>query len=103
MSNDESTADALAIGREKANEILARRRIARARRADALSRHPSRLELQVRTSTAADQATTTVLQSAGFLVAAGDSWFDYPFCDVLKVLEDTYGYNVESAAHAGDP
>jgi hypothetical protein len=103
MLNEESTANALAIGREKADEILARRRIARARRADALSRHSSRLELQLRAMTDSDQVATTVFQSAGFLVAAGDSWFDYPFCDVLKVLEDNYGYNVESAAHAGDP
>ena len=43
------------------------------------------------------------LETAGFLVAAGDSWFDYPFYDVLKLLEDNYGYNVESAAQRGDP
>jgi hypothetical protein len=41
--------------------------------------------------------------SAGFLVAAGDSWFDYPFHDVLKILQDGYGYNVESTSHRGDP
>ena len=32
----------------------------------------------------------------------GDSWFDYPFYDVLKLLEDNHGYDVESAAHRGD-
>jgi hypothetical protein len=42
-------------------------------------------------------------QSAGFLAAAGDSWFDYPFHDVLKMLDDNYGYNIESTAHKGDP
>jgi hypothetical protein len=37
----------------------------------------------------------------GLLIAEGDSWFDYPFCDVLEVLEDR-GYEVESVAHKGD-
>lgn len=40
--------------------------------------------------------------SAGVLIAEGDSWFDYPFCDILKVVEDSYGYDVESVAHRGD-
>jgi hypothetical protein len=37
----------------------------------------------------------------GLLIAEGDSWFDYPFCDVLDVLEGQ-GYDVESVAHRGD-
>ena len=36
------------------------------------------------------------------LVAEGDSWFDYPWTDVLRILEDTYLYTVESVAHRGD-
>lgn len=40
--------------------------------------------------------------SPGILVAEGDSWFDYPFHDVLDELEDEYGYDVESVAHRGD-
>jgi lysophospholipase L1-like esterase len=40
--------------------------------------------------------------SAGVLVAEGDSWFDYPLTDVLRVLEDDHGYDVESVAHKGD-
>jgi len=39
---------------------------------------------------------------SGLLVAEGDSWFDYPFCDILDELEDTFGYEVESVAHKGD-
>jgi hypothetical protein len=54
------------------------------------------------TKTAEGQVSESVFESVGFLVAAGDSWFDYPICDVLKRLEDKYGYNVESAAQAGD-
>ena len=37
----------------------------------------------------------------GLLIAEGDSWFDYPFYDVLEVLEAD-GYEVESVAHRGD-
>jgi lysophospholipase L1-like esterase len=40
--------------------------------------------------------------SAGLLIAEGDSWFDYPFNDVLRLLEDDHGYDVESIAHKGD-
>jgi len=37
----------------------------------------------------------------GELIAEGDSWFDYPFFDVLEMLEDD-GWKIESAAHKGD-
>jgi hypothetical protein len=43
------------------------------------------------------------LQTAGYLLAVGDSGFDYPIHDVLTKLEDNYAYNIESAAHKGDP
>src|SRR5262249_8198322 len=38
----------------------------------------------------------------GLLVAEGDSWFDYPLHDVLTMLEDEHGFDVESVAHRGD-
>jgi lysophospholipase L1-like esterase len=38
----------------------------------------------------------------GLLVAEGDSWFDYPLHDVLTMLEDEHGFDVESVAHKGD-
>ncbi|CAA9892043.1 conserved hypothetical protein [Candidatus Methylobacter favarea] len=41
-------------------------------------------------------------ESVGVLVAEGDSWFDYPFHDILRILEDDYGYEVEAVAHKGD-
>jgi hypothetical protein len=94
-------ADPIAMGRQKADEILKARDAALAQRAVALATHPSKLELSVQLLGAPAPATS--LQTAGFLAAAGDSWFDYPFYDVLKLLEDDHGYNVESAAHAGDP
>jgi len=35
-------------------------------------------------------------------VAEGDSWFDYPWHDVLSELEDNHGFDVQSVAHKGD-
>ena len=40
-------------------------------------------------------------RSRGTLMAEGDSWFDYPWKDVLSCLEDEHGYDVESVAHKG--
>ena len=40
--------------------------------------------------------------SAGLLIAEGDSWFDYPFFDILERLEEEFGFVVESVAHKGD-
>lgn len=38
---------------------------------------------------------------AGTLVAEGDSWFDYPNADILKMLQRRHDYTVESVAHYG--
>jgi hypothetical protein len=100
VTNQESTAEALSAGHQKASEILARRTRARARRAIALQQRAVRLDLTVRV-VGLEEAVN--LETAGFLVAAGDSWFDYPLHDVLKLLDDEHGYNIESAAHRGDP
>jgi hypothetical protein len=37
----------------------------------------------------------------GWLIAEGDSWFDYPGTDILDALQQT-AYDVESVARAGD-
>lgn len=47
-------------------------------------------------------ATSAGAPTAGVVVAEGDSWFDYPFNDVLKTLEDRHGFDIESVAHRGD-
>jgi DNA-binding ferritin-like protein (Dps family) len=40
---------------------------------------------------------------AGYLIAEGDSWFDYPFFqDILEALEEDHHYKIRSASHAGD-
>lgn len=40
--------------------------------------------------------------SPDVIVAEGDSWFDYPRNDILNILEDRYGFDVETCAHKGD-
>jgi lysophospholipase L1-like esterase len=47
-------------------------------------------------------ARTKAASVNGLLVAEGDSWFDYPFHDVLERLETQHGFRVQSVAHKGD-
>ncbi|SDF44715.1 hypothetical protein [Terriglobus roseus] len=97
----------------QADQILARRQVSRKTRAAALKIHVERVEAQMKSpgraragmpvAERAPIAAAAALQSAGYLLAVGDSWFDYPIHDVLTKLEDNYAYNVESSAHKGDP
>jgi len=41
-------------------------------------------------------------RTAGVVIAEGDSWFDYPGHDILKLLEDDHAFDVRSVAHRGD-
>ena len=82
MATNAAVRKALQIGRSQATEVLKSREKARRRRKRALTASPG---------------------PAHVLLAEGDSWFDYPFHDVLKELEDEFGYDVESVAHKGDP
>jgi hypothetical protein len=85
-------------------EILARRRESRARRAAALAAHPQPLSIKTELIgvAPAEAPVLTTAQTAGYLLAVGDSWFDYPLQDILSRLDDNYGYNIESSAHRGD-
>jgi lysophospholipase L1-like esterase len=56
----------------------------------------------VGTMAAGPKAMIAKAASAGVLIAEGDSWFDYPFHDILNGLEDSFGFDVESVAHKGD-
>ena len=103
MANDDSVTAAMELGRKNADRILQSRARARERRATALRANTSAVAMRVQFAAAGVEGAVTELQTSGFLAAAGDSWFDYPFHDVLKDLEDIYGYDVESTAHAGDP
>ncbi len=77
---------ALQTGQQDAQRILAQRREVLLARAQALGVSPE----------------AAALPTSGTLVAQGDSWFDYPWHDILKLLEDRYGYGVESVAHRGE-
>ncbi len=101
MDRDELFARAAEIGKQKAEAAIAARQDGERRRALALSRMSRPLSLQSRVVGAAPLSDAHAA-SAGFLVAAGDSWFDYPFHNVLTILHDDYGYNVESTSNNGD-
>lgn len=77
---------ALQTGQQDVERVLARRREVLDDRAAALGVRPE----------------AAAVLTAGTLVAQGDSWFDYPWHDILKLLEDRYGYSVESVAHRGE-
>ena len=104
MTLEDKIAAALEQGRKKATDILEQRKVALARRADALRKNQKKLALKIQIAKpGAPQPAAAEFETAGFLAAAGDSWFDYPLHDVIKLLEDAHGYNVESTAHKGDP
>jgi hypothetical protein len=96
---------------QHAEEILARRRESRARRAAALAAHPKPVFIKTEVTQVPLAAevgppsapVSTTAQTAGYLLAVGDSWFDYPIHDILTRLDDNFGYNIESSAHRGDP
>lgn len=99
MAKKQSVAGAITRGRKMAEDTLRRRRKALAGRRKAVASATARRSAAARGDVSASVAAGN---AAGVLIAEGDSWFDYPFHDVLKDLEDDYGYDVESVAHAGD-
>jgi lysophospholipase L1-like esterase len=103
MPADKAMRKALQIGRAQAREVLKFRSRALRKRAAALKAKPQRLRAQ-RTVEVDPSLLRAVgaAQTAGVLVAEGDSWFDYPLNDVLRMLEDHHAYEVESVAHKGD-
>jgi len=96
---------------QHAEEIMGRRREGRAKREAALAAHPQPLSIKTELTQAPLAAAVApgsalvsrTAQTAGYLLAVGDSWFDYPIHDILTRLDDNYGYNIESSAHRGDP
>ena len=95
---------ALQLGRAKADEVVDFRIRALRQRARALAKRRAALREDVRTapSVTIPKAVAAAAGSSGVLVAEGDSWFDYPWTDILRLLEDQHGYDVESVAHKGD-
>lgn len=102
MATEQITTAVIELGQKKAQEILGNRDDALKRRSAALQRNPRISEFHVHSSLARSSEAQATVRTAGFLVAAGDSWFDYPLHDVLKILDDDHGFNIESAAHKGD-
>ena len=94
--------EAIENGRARADEILKIRKQAKFKRAAAVRKLQSAVRKGKHHSPSASSASSAVASSAGTLIGEGDSWFDYPFSDILKILEDDYAYDVESVAHHGD-
>ena len=88
------------VGQDLAKEVIRGRKSALQARKAALVTPTGPAKKAAKSASASASIRTG--KSAGILIAEGDSWFDYPFNDVLKNLEDQYGYDVESVAHAGD-
>lgn len=108
----QATALAQRLGRAQAQWIVEQRKGAKARRARAVAAAGAAPEKGARKSAArksvASKATAkpgpaaSASGSRGVLVAEGDSWFDYPFYDVLQLLDDDHGWDIEQVAHRGD-
>lgn len=95
--------NALDTGKALAAKTLKVRKRAERARAQAVAANPSRVVRRVEASgPSAMPAAAGKHASSGVIVAEGDSWFDYPFHDVLKELEDEHGYDVEAVSHKGD-
>ena len=90
-----------AAGRQVATRVLRERGGALRRRAIAISKAPRRARAE------AVPIDPRFIRAAGpkgvaTLVAEGDSWFDYLWYDILDMLENEHGFDVESVARAGD-
>ena len=92
-TTDSRTKKIISAARAKAANVAKERQKALQRREKALAAVPV---------TEGVEAEDTEAASRGHLVAEGDSWFDYPGIDILRVLEDDFGFDVESVAHSGD-
>ena len=94
---------ARALGRTLAAQTLQRRAVQRRKQRRVRGRQAKALAAPIAPAIPAKTRRTLALPPpAGLHVAEGDSWFDYPFHDVLTMLEDEHGYDVESVAHKGD-
>jgi lysophospholipase L1-like esterase len=106
---DELTHIAIEHGRDQAANVLRFRSKALEERVAAVARSAARAQ-QTEEVVSEEVATPDAdlvravggPRSAGVLVAEGDSWFDYPWNDIIELLEDRHAYDVESVAHKGD-
>ncbi|MEX2285161.1 MAG: GDSL-type esterase/lipase family protein [Gemmatimonadota bacterium] len=104
-TRDQSITAAIAGGREAAAEVIAFRTKQRRKRAAIERKTAVKRRRAPRAAPRISERVRALLgpkPSSGVLIAEGDSWFDYPFHDVLQQLEDDYLFDVESVAHKGD-
>jgi len=110
-NTEKATSQAVALGREQAAWVIAQRGKKLARRAKVVAdaakskrvgKKPAALEPKAKTTATRKALAKRAGASRGVLVAEGDSWFDYPFHDVLKELDDAFGWEIENVAHKGD-
>ncbi|MBX7086670.1 MAG: hypothetical protein K1X70_09595 [Leptospirales bacterium] len=97
MKKSKRSVKSMSLGRSLAQQVLKDREKAAARRKRALASLTESASSRGMFAHAAHPGA-----SAGVLIAEGDSWFNYPFHDVLRELEDGFGYDIESTAHWGD-
>jgi lysophospholipase L1-like esterase len=106
-SSQDPAFQAIALGREQAAAVVAFRDNALQGRQQAFITRAQKASFAA-TESAAAAIAPGLLQAlgssvnTGVLVAEGDSWFDYPWTDVVQLLEDTHGFDVHSVARKGD-
>lgn len=102
MISDTAIQEAMAMGRRQAESIISFRDKELKKRNDAITALPKSVR-RIATLEPRMMAMQKLLgpQAKDVLVAEGDSWFDYPLHDVLRILEDHYGYDIESVATKG--
>jgi hypothetical protein len=107
MTRQERIEAAMRVGARRAQEVLARSAVRTERRRRAVSRAEAIRSTQSVPLTAPPVVTPEFMHAAGppgkgYLVAEGDSWFDYPGTDILSELRDRCGWEVRSVARKGD-
>jgi hypothetical protein len=107
MATNTTTRKLMQAANTDVDEVMKRRKRALQARSRALAEAPA-----VRAIAAERAAAPTVTAhmelaararatTKGWVVAEGDSWFDYPGSDILDWLQQ-FGYDVESVSRAGD-
>jgi GDSL-like Lipase/Acylhydrolase family len=107
MATNATTRKLMQAAKADVDEVMKRRVRALRARTNAL-KDDGAVRVMAAERAAAPPATPHMVLAAkarattkGWLVAEGDSWFDYPGSDVLDWLQQ-FGYDVESVARAGD-
>ncbi len=106
MATDAANKKLMQAVRGDVDGVMKRRERALRDRKRALAEVPAMEALAVEAAPTAPTPHMTLAAEAravskGWLVAEGDSWFDYPGSDILDWLQ-RFGYDVESVARAGD-